>query len=73
MNRTLFLGREVLDGSPDELRSILRTHTESERAATELLLSLDRARRAGGVSYCFLYPHTAEDSCDGWKVRFGYE
>lgn len=73
MTRTLFLGREVLEGSPEELRSILRAHTASERAATELLLSLDRARRSGAVSYCYLYPRASEDSCDGWKVRFGYE
>ena len=76
MEQSLFLGREVLDGNAEELRRILLDHTESERAATDLLVALFRAREGGSLSWCMLFSRADEGDEDRghpWKVHFGYD
>lgn len=78
MHDSLYLAREILDGDPERLRRLLADHTGSERAATALVIEMDRARRDREVSHCVLYPRPAvigDGHGDGrvWKVRFGYD
>lgn len=73
METTIFLGREILSGDVEALRRILRAHTQCDRSATELLLSVERERRERAVSHCVLQT-TGEPSPTGqsWAVRFAY-
>ncbi|HEX2203671.1 MAG TPA: hypothetical protein VHG91_10250 [Longimicrobium sp.] len=72
MQQSLFLGREVLDGDAEGLRRILAGHTGCERTATELLITLDRARRDAEVRYCWVWRRAADEG-PGWRVHFTYE
>lgn len=72
MERSLFLGREVLDGDAEGLRRILADHTGSDHAATDLLITLDRARRDAEVRYCWVWRRAADEGT-GWRVHFAYE
>lgn len=78
MDQALYLVRDVLDGDPERLRRILADHTRSDGAAARLLLRLERARTAGALSHCLVYPGVdpedeGEPGALGWKVRPAYE
>lgn len=72
MEQSIFLAREVLNGDAEALRRLLADETRSDRAATDLLIALDRARRDREISYCVLWPCAGEESAGGWRIHFAY-